>query len=163
MKEINNTLSEDEKRLLKEKQARIGIIAKQGDSVAFYDAYREFGEIRLIQKPDFISRCDFNKVKQLAKAVFDKWRPFDPRGTPYLLITGDDFILTNLEEVMRRAFIFCTLMNESKNVKELIQDVNGMTALEALYWSGELRRGWKEDKSYYNRARTALRILLGET
>lgn len=158
---INDTLTEDEKTLLKGKQSHIEVIAKHNGATAFYDAYRDGLAIRLI-KPYFVTNCDFNTMKRFAKEVFEEWRPFEPRAIPYSLIIKDDFILTNLEQVPRRAFIYCSIANESRHPKELINTINDMPELEALYWYGELRRGLKEDKEYYNRARRALRILLGE-
>ncbi len=125
------------------------VIKNENGLITFHQFYRAMGNW-VLSIPFFSEKCDFEKMKILAKKVFKRWRPL---FSEHYLFVKDSFIITNLEDVMLRAVLFCALGND-------IDKINGLSVVQTAAWSEVFLTA---DKEYYERAKKVFKILFGDS
>ncbi len=124
------------------------VIRNDNGDIKFSYFYRVMGNW-ILTNPFFSEKCNFEELKILAKKVFIRWRPVFSK---HYLFIKESFIITNLEDVMMRAVLFCALGDG-------VDKVNGMSMVQATAWSEIFLTS---DREYYERARRAFRALFSD-
>ena len=116
----------------------------------------------VLGKAYFSGECPFGEVVEVAKYVFDEWRPTQPSGEPdrYSLVIRGNAIYTDFGEIERRLVIYCALRRDVDDSFLLMHRVVKMSFLAAMYWAGELLKAREEGYSEYLKLKKALKLVL---
>lgn len=117
----------------------------------------------VVDKEYFSGYAPFSEVVELARRVYDQWRPQSRYDEPYRysLYVRDNAILTDFGEIERRVIIYLSLRNYVRDRDRLIDLVVGLPFIAGLYWGGELLRARELGFKEFVRVRKALRVMLG--
>ena len=116
----------------------------------------------ILGKAYFSEECLFNEAVEVAKYVFNEWRPITLSGEPegYSLIIKSNVMYTDFNEIERRLIIYCALRNSVNDPYALMHGVIKLSSLAALYWAGELLKAKDTGYREYLRMRKALKLIL---
>ncbi|MGC8542705.1 MAG: hypothetical protein ACP5NQ_02090 [Vulcanisaeta sp.] len=116
----------------------------------------------ILGKAYFSEECPFDESVEVARYVFDEWRPTTVNGEPerYSLIIKGNAMYTDFGEIERRLIIYCSLRRGVADPYVLMHRVVRMSFLAAMYWAGELLKARDVGYPEYSRLKKALKLVL---